>query len=48
MSTSPEKEMRRLQGDIFRRYNFKTNNVNRSSVVSPERAHNYVAFMTLS
>jgi hypothetical protein len=28
MSTSPEKEMKRLQRDIFRRHNFKTNNVN--------------------
>jgi hypothetical protein len=48
MSTSPEKEMKRLQGDIFRRYDFKTNNLNRSYVVSLERAYNYVALMTLS
>jgi hypothetical protein len=30
MSTSQENEMKRLQADIFRRYNFKIENVNRS------------------
>jgi hypothetical protein len=48
MSTSPVKEMKLLQRDIFRRCNFKTNNVNRSLVVSPELACNYIASTTLS